>query len=115
MISISEVVTTIKKLIEIRFEILKNEIQDELGIIVARVVVLVSMVLASLFILLFCSISLAFYLGELYASPYLGFLMVAAIYLLILLILYIIRNSSVLQVNLKNSLASFVFLFKKRR
>lgn len=115
MISVSEVVATIKKLIEIRFEILKNEIQENISVIIARIVILVSMVLASLFILLFCSISLALYLSDLYNSPYTGFLIVAAIYLLILLVLYIVRNSSFLQVSLKNSLAGFVFLFKKRR
>lgn len=113
MLNFSELINTIKKLIEIRIKILIEEIKDDLSTIIVRVVVLVFMVLASLFLLLFGSIALAFYFAVLVESTHIGFLMVGGIYLFILLILFMIRNSFSLQSNLKRRLISFLFMFKR--
>lgn len=114
MLNFSELVNTIKKLIEIRFKILIEEVKDDISIIISRIVVLVLMLLASLFILLFGSIALAFYFAVLVESTHMGFLIVGGIYAFILLILYMIRNSMTLQTNLKRNLGSFLFIFKKK-
>ncbi|WP_114747844.1 phage holin family protein [Pleomorphovibrio marinus] len=114
MLNLSELINTLKKLIEIRIKILLEEIKDDLSTIFTRVVVLVFMVLTSLFILLFGSIALAFYFAVLMESTHAGFLMVGGIYLFILLILFLIRNSFSLQSSLKRSLTSFLFIFKRK-
>ncbi len=114
MLNFSELINTIKKLVEIRFKILVEEVKDDISIIISRIVVLVLMLLALLFILLFGSIALAFYFALLMESTHMGFLMVGGIYVVLLLILYMIRNSMSLQTNLKRSLGSFLFLFKRR-
>lgn len=112
MLNMTEILTTIKKLIEVRFKILKSGIQDQISLLIARVVMLVLMVLAASFVLLFGSISLAFYFSELYESTSIGFLFLTGIYFLIFIILYVMRNSTFLQGGLKNSITKFVFLFK---
>ncbi len=112
--NLSEILATVKKLIELRIKIAYNKLMDDISTIVTRVVVLILMVLAGMFVLLFGSISLAFYLGELLDSVYLGFLCVGGIYLLLLFILYLIRNTLTLQTSLRSSLSQFIFLFKNK-
>ena len=114
MMNISEILETVKKLIELRIKIAFNKITEDISTIVTRVVVLIMMVLASMFVLLFGSISLAFYLGDLLDSVYLGFLSVGGFYLLVLLILYLIRNTMSFQSRLSRSLTKFIFLFKTK-
>lgn len=114
MMNISEILNTVKKLVELRIKIAYSKIADDISTIVTRVVVLIMMVLAAMFVLLFGSISLAFYLGTLLDSVYLGFLSVGGIYLLFLFILYLIRNTMTFQTSLKINLTKFIFLFKSK-
>jgi len=114
MMNISEILNTVKKLVELRIKIAYSKITDDISTIVTRVVVLIMMVLAAMFVLLFVSISLAFYLGTLIDSVYLGFLSVGGIYLLLLFILYLIRNTMTFQTRLKSNLTKFIFLFKSK-
>lgn len=110
-----EIISTLKKLIEVRFNILKSEIADQISSIAARLGVVVLMVLSASFILLFGSISLAFYFSEIYESSSVGFLLLTGIYFLIFILLYLIRNASFIQKLLKNSLSKYVFLFEDNK
>ncbi len=114
MINFSELINTIKKLVEIRVKILIEEIKDDISTVFTRIVVLILMLITSLFILLFGSIALAFYFAALVESTHVGFLVVGGIYVFILLILFMIRNSLSLQTNLKRSLGNFLFIFKRK-
>ncbi|WP_339925378.1 phage holin family protein [uncultured Cyclobacterium sp.] len=111
----NQIITTIKKLIEVRVDIIKAEIVDQISSVVARVAVIVLIVLSASFILLFGSIALAFYFSELYGSTSIGFLLLTGIYLIIFLFLVFLRNAMSFQSVLKNSLYKFVFLFKDRK
>lgn len=115
MSNITEILNTIKNLIEVRIEMIKEGIRARFISLISRIVVLVLMGITGLFILLFASFSLAFYLSEVSRSPFLGFLYVAGIYLLILIILYFIRNSLKLQANLQSSFTKFIFFGKTRK
>lgn len=115
MSKISEVVNTIKNLIDVRLEMIQEEIRTRITSLVSRIAILVLMGIFALFLLLFASFSLAFYLSEVTRSPFLGFLYVAGIYLVILIILYFVRNSLQLQANLRSSLGRFVFLGEKKK
>lgn len=114
MMNLSEILETVKKLIELRIKIAFNKISNDISTIVTRVVVLIMMVLAGMFVMLFGSISLAFYFGELLDSIYLGFLCVGGIYLFLLLILYLIRNTLSFQARLKSGLTKYIFLIKAK-
>jgi hypothetical protein len=115
MMNVSEILATVKKLIELRIKIAFKRLSDDISTIVTRIVALILMVLAGMFVLLFGSISLAFYLGELLDRVYLGFLSVGGIYLLLLLILYLVRNTLSFQTSLKGNLTRFIFLSKTKR
>lgn len=115
MSNISEIVNTIKNLIDVRLEMIQEEVRTRITSFVARIAILIFMGIFALFLLLFASFSLAFYLSEITRSPFLGFLYVAGIYLVILIILYFVRNSLQLQANLRSSLSRFVFLGEKKK
>ncbi|MCH7397772.1 phage holin family protein [Belliella sp. DSM 107340] len=113
MLNVSEIVQTIKQLIEVRVDIVKNEIKDQFSDIFSRIFILVLMGLSSLMILLFASISLAFYLGEILYSPYQGFLYVSLLYLLLFVILYLVRESKGILDTFKHVFRTFIFRIKK--
>lgn len=115
MSNIAEILKTLKDIIEIRIQMIKNEIKERISSLITRVIVLVLMGLTALFTLLFASFSLAFYLSEISRSAFMGFLYVAGLYLLIFIILYFVRNSLKLQASLKSSFTKFIFLGKKRK
>lgn len=115
MSNISEIITTLKDLIDVRIELIKRELKTRITSIVKRLVILVLMGLIGLFILLFLSFSLAFYLSEISHSPFMGFLYVAGIYLLLLVILYFIRNSLQKKANRRNPFFKYVFSGKEKK
>ena len=114
MSNISEIIFTLKNILEVRLEMIKEGIRARLISIASRVAILILMGIVGLFILLFASFSLAFYLSEISHSPFLGFLYVTGIYVILFVVLYFIRNSLKLQANLQSSFTQFVFLGKKR-
>jgi hypothetical protein len=113
MFNVSEIIQTIKQLIEVRVTLVKEEINDRISAIFARIFLLVLMAMASLMVLLFASISLAFYLSEKLYSPYIGFLYVSLIYILIFILLYFIRESSSITNPTQKFLKGFIFRRKK--
>lgn len=110
-----EIISTLKKLIEVRLKIIKSEIADKISSMAARVGLLVMMVLSASFILLFGSISLAFYFSEIYGSSSIGFLFLTGIYLAIFIILFLLRNASFIHKVLKSALNKYVFLFDNKK
>ncbi len=113
MLNISEIINTVKKLIEVRIQLIKKEIQDELTSVVTRVAILVLMLVASVLVLLFASLALAFYFGEITYSNYLGFLYVALIYLVLFILPYIIKDQKGVQNRIHKLLRTFVFFSRK--
>ncbi|WP_026235591.1 phage holin family protein [Echinicola pacifica] len=115
MLNISEIINTVKKLIEVRIQVLKNELQEEMSSIITRVAILSMMVIVAVLILLFGSIALAFYFAEITYSNSLGFLYVGLIYVGILLLLYISKDSKTIQGNVGTVLNTFLFFRKKNK
>ncbi|WP_194774963.1 phage holin family protein [Pararhodonellum marinum] len=113
MLNVSEIIDTVKQLTEVRIKLLKEDLQGEATGIISRIVILVLMGVTMMMILLFASISLAFYLSLKTNSSYMGFLLVALIYVILFVIFYIIRDSQQLQNPISNFFKRFLFLFKK--
>ncbi|AWW30931.1 phage holin family protein [Echinicola strongylocentroti] len=113
MLNFSEIINTVKRLIEVKIQMLKNDLQDELSAVITRVAILSMMVIVSVLILLFGSIALAFYFAELTYSNSLGFLYVGLIYVGLLVFLYIIKDSKGIQKNIGLVLNTFLFFRKK--
>ncbi len=113
MFNVSEIIQTIKQLIEVRVTLIKEEINDHITALFARIFLLFMMAAVSMMVLLFASISLAFYLSEKVYSTFLGFLYVSLIYVLVLILLYFIRESSSLTNPTQKFLKGFIFRRKK--
>ncbi|WP_026950619.1 phage holin family protein [Algoriphagus mannitolivorans] len=115
MLKIGEIVQTVKGIVETRVSLVKQEIQEEFVSILSRLVLLFvvgSMIMMSF---IFLSLSLAFYLSQVTQSPYLGFFIVALIYLLAVIVLYVTRDSFRLQKKAGNVLDDFIFKSRKRK
>ncbi|WP_297336441.1 phage holin family protein [Algoriphagus sp.] len=109
MLNVSEIVQTVKSLIETRVNLVKSEIQDEIMGMVSRIILLMAMVILVLLVFLFLSLSLAFFLSSVTESPFMGFLLVSLLYLLMLLILYLSRYNQGIQQKVQNGIKSFIF------
>ncbi|MEP0712426.1 phage holin family protein [Algoriphagus sp.] len=118
MLKIGEIVQTVKGIVETKIDMVKQDIQEQLAGILSRLVVLVLMGGSLLLVLLFMSLSLAFFLSQYFESPHMGFLLVGLLYLLILVVLYLIRDNDTTQDKMQKGLKGFIFrarIFKKRQ
>lgn len=117
MLRIGEIIQTIKGIVETKVDIVKLEIQDQISGILSRLLILILMGGSLLLVLLFLSLSLAFFLSQ-YFSPYMGFLLVGLLYLLVLLLLFLVRDFDSIQDKMQQGLKAFIFrvrIFKKRQ
>ena len=115
MLKIGEIVQTLKGIVETRIGIVKQEIQNEFVEILSRLILLIVIGSMLLFAFLFLSLSLAFFLSQLTKSPYMGFLIVALIYFLVMLMLILSRDSLRVQDRVENLLKNFIFRMRLKR
>lgn len=115
MLKIGEIVQTIKGIIETRIGIVKQEIQDEFVGILSRLILLIIIGSMLLLVFLFLSLSVAFFLSQVTKSPYLGFLIVALMYFLVVLVLFLSRDSLKIQEKLQAVLKDFIFQIKNNK
>lgn len=118
MLRIGEIIQTFKGIVETKVDMVKLDIQDQVSGVLSRLLILVLMGGSLLLVLLFLSLSLAFFLSQYFESPHMGFLIVGILYLLILLILYLIRDNDSTQEKMQRGLKGFIFrarIFKKRK
>lgn len=115
MLNISEIVQTVKGIVETRIGLVKQEIQDEFVGILSRIILLTVIGGLLLLVFLFLSLSLAFFLSQVTKSPYMGFLIVALMYFLIVLVMFLSKDSLQIQKKTEELLKSFIFQMKKNR
>ncbi len=115
MLKIGEIVQTVKGIIEARIGIVKQEIQDEFVGVLSRLILLIVIGSMLLLVFLFLSLSLAFFLSQVTKSPYLGFLIVALIYFLVVLVMILSRDSLRLQQRVELMLKDFIFKVKEKK
>lgn len=115
MLKIPEIIQTIKSIIETRVSLVKQEIQDEFVGILSRIILLTVIGSMLLLVFLFLSLSMAFFLSTLTKSPYMGFLIVALFYFLIVLLMVLTRDSLQIQKRTEDLLKNFIFQIRKRK
>lgn len=113
MFNVSEIIQTVKQLIEVRVQMVKEEINEQIAGIMARIFLLLLMGTVSVMVILFVSLSLAFYLSELMYSTYKGFLYVGLIYLLVFVLMYFLKDAKGIVNSFQKFLKMFVFGGKK--
>ncbi len=109
MLKVGEIIQTVRGIVETKIDLVKLEIQGQFVGIMSRFILLILIGSMSLIALLFLSLSLAFYLSQFTKLPYMGFFLVALIYLLIVIVLILLRNSSVFHTNIQGTLKNFIF------
>ncbi|MDP4657389.1 MAG: phage holin family protein [Algoriphagus sp.] len=109
MLNFTELIQTFKSLIETRIELVKSDIQDQLVGILSRLILLILIGSILLVAGLFLSLSLAFYISQVTQSPYLGFLVVAVCYLLVVVLLYLTKDTRGFQQQGNIFLKKFIF------
>ncbi|MCS5490805.1 MULTISPECIES: phage holin family protein [Algoriphagus] len=109
MVNISEISQTIRKLVETRINLIKEEIQDQVMGVVTRVLLLVIIGGLMLLVLLFFSLALAFFLSSVFESTYSGFLLVGLFYLLLVVGLYWLRYSPSIRKEIQGGMSNFIF------
>lgn len=109
MLNFAEILQTIKSLVETKVELIKSDIQDQLVGMISRLILVI--LIGSILLLagLFLSLSLAFYISQVTQSPYFGFLVVAIGYLVVVVLLYLSRDSQGFQDKVNTSLKQFIF------
>lgn len=115
MLKIGEIVQTVKGIVEARIGAVKQEIQDEFVEILARLILLIVIGSMLLMVLVFLSLSLAFFLSSITKSPSLGFLIVALIYFMAVLLMFVSRDSLRIQDRVEKMLKDFIFKMKIKR
>lgn len=78
--------------IRMEIERLKSSAQEKVTEIVSKLVIFAAIGLVSLFVLVFLSITVGLLLNDALDSSYLGFLIVTGFYLLILIVLFLVKN-----------------------
>jgi uncharacterized membrane protein YozB (DUF420 family) len=92
LLGIGNVIDNVKALVDTRLQIVKLELKDDLSKVLANV--LISLVLLSvlIFALFLISIGLSIYFGELVNNYFYGFMLMASIYILLFILLFLVRN-----------------------
>jgi uncharacterized membrane protein YqjE len=115
MLKIGEIVQTVKGLIEARIGLVKQEIQVEFVGILSRLILLISIGCMFLLAILFLSLSLSFFLSQVTNRPYLGFLIVALVYVLAAMSMILNRDSSRIKQWVEVMLKNFIFGIKEKQ
>jgi len=90
---VTELIDTISEYLKIKLELIKLNMIEEISEILSRVIALFLIITVTMFFLAFGSITLAAFLNSVWESPYLGYLAVTGVYLLVLLFfIYLLRS-----------------------
>jgi len=115
MVNFTEIIQTIKSLVETRIELVKSDIQDQLVGMLSRLILLILIGSIGLVSGLFLSLSFAFFISQVTQTPYLGFLVVALCYLVIVVFLYLTKDSVGFQQKFHAFLKQFIFNSPQRK
>ncbi|SDA80795.1 Putative Holin-X, holin superfamily III [Algoriphagus alkaliphilus] len=115
MLKISHIIETVKGIVETRVGLVKQEIQKQFVEILSRIILLILMGSLLLLVFLFLSLSLAFFLSQVTKSPYLGFLIVAMIYFMVVILLFQTKDSLQIQKKTEGLLNNFIFKMKRNK
>ena len=91
-VKIEQLVTHVKEYGEERMRLIMLSLQEKTAKAVAGSASVLILVVLGVFTLAFFSFALAWYVGQLLEQPYLGFLIVAGVYLLAAILLWVNRE-----------------------
>jgi hypothetical protein len=92
ILNLDKLVNNISKFIELKLELYELKFKEQLVVIISSFATLALIISFGLFMLLFASLALSFYLNGVFESGFLGFVIVGLIYLLICIILVVFKD-----------------------
>ncbi len=90
--------------LKVKFELLKLDLSEHLANVLAQVIAYLIIIIFGSLVFAFASMGVAFLLNEVLESSYLGFMIVAGFYLLILIVVFILLKSGKLKSFFENQL-----------
>lgn len=83
--------------LETKIELIKLDIREEFAEILSKIVVFMIIILLFFAMVLFGSLTLANYFNHLYSSSFAGYGILTLGYILLIIVIYLMRNSRILQ------------------
>jgi len=93
----NKLIEKVSEYIRLRGEKLKLDIIAQVSRLLAHLVAFMTIALIALFLVIFLSLALGAYLNAVLESPHLGYLIVAGIYLIILILIVLLLRSNKIQ------------------
>ncbi len=95
--TLGELIDKLQQYVEVRLEQIKLAIITRSSKAIAGLITLTMILFFGLFVLFFLSLALAAYLNEVLDSKFLGYLLTAGCYLLVIIVMLLLSNRKVLQ------------------
>jgi hypothetical protein len=104
LLGLDKIIESLQKLLEVRIAMIREEIEEKVAEKLAKVLPMLLVVASVTLLVLFASLTLAFYLTELTDSYVYGFGIVTLFYLLLTIIFYLLKDSKALKNLFSNSI-----------
>lgn len=102
LLGVDKILESIQKLIEVRIALIRNEVEEKIAEKLAKVLPLMLVIFTFSILIMFASITLAFYLSGIFESLVIGFGIVTLFYLIVTIIFYLLKDNK----NLKDKFKS---------
>jgi hypothetical protein len=97
LLGLDKIIESLQKLLEVRIAIIREEIEEKIAEKLAKALPLLLVVATTTLLVLFASLTAAFYLSEIMGSYVYGYGIVALFYLLLTIVFYLLKDSKVLK------------------
>ena len=105
LLGIDKIIDSLQNLLEVRIAMIREEVEETVAQKLAKVLPLLLVVAAFSMLMLFASLTLAFYLAQVMDSYVYGFGIVGLVYLLFTVVLSLLKDSTALKKAFKDSIS----------
>lgn len=92
ILNLEKVIDHLSRFIELKLEIYELKVKEQLVGTISSLATMALIISFGIFMLLFCSLALGFFLNGVFESKYIGFVIIGLIYFLICIILIVFKN-----------------------
>ena len=92
-LKIGQLIENLTGFIKVKIELLKLEILEEISKGIATLFSLIVLMILGLFVLAFGSLTLAVFINNYFASPYLGYIIITGFYTVVMIIVFLLSKS----------------------
>ena len=101
---VGSLIDKISELVQVKLNQLKLQASGKAATFLSRVIVVLLIVFLAFFFLLFLGLGLAFYLNTLFESAFLGFLILALVVLIFIVVMFMIGKNGKLQLAIEKAI-----------